>query len=198
MQSSCYQHGGNHDKTFTALDKSVDAANKFNLYEINWSATSVTIKVNGKTVRTVSGSSNVPQKPMHVRLHSRSIGYSEMGDDSTFSSYIESFQFIPAAKASSADGGVRMKCDSVAGSCMGDCESGTACSSMGGYCACTTCYEGSKAFCSCKQLLEKHIIKSLANCTMDAKVIACKMKTCINPTSSELNVVGLESKVTNI
>ena len=74
-------------------------------------------------------------------------------------------------------------CESIAGSCLGTCPGGTVCgSSSHDTCECSTCYEGSKAFCSCAQLLAKGIIKSLKDCTQDDIVIACKDKTCINPT----------------
>merc|ERR1712032_1496437 len=61
LQSSCYQHGANHKKEFAELDASVDMADNFNLFEITWTSTLVTIKVNGKTVRTVTGSGNIPR-----------------------------------------------------------------------------------------------------------------------------------------
>jgi beta-glucanase (GH16 family) len=100
MQSSCYQHGNNHNKAFSALDKSVNAADNFNVYEVTWTSTKLTIKVNGKTARTMTGTENIPQKPLFVRLHARSIGYSDMKEGSKFSSYIEEFQFEPAPNSS--------------------------------------------------------------------------------------------------
>lgn len=100
LQSSCYQHGGDHEKTFTALDSSVNLADDFNWFEIDWTSEKVTLKVNDKVVRTVSGADKVPQKPLKVQLHSRSIAYSDMSSDSTFSSYIEEFQFEPANSSS--------------------------------------------------------------------------------------------------
>jgi hypothetical protein len=95
MQSSCYLHGAGHNKEFTELDASVNAADSFNWYEVRWTPTSVEIKVNDNTVRTYSGAV-VPQKPLHVRLHSRSIGYSEMPAGSSFASHIEEFHYEPA------------------------------------------------------------------------------------------------------
>ena len=67
LQSSCYQHGASHNKEFTELDASVNAASRFNVYEVTWTSESVTIKVNGKTVKTYTGAS-VPQKPLHAKL----------------------------------------------------------------------------------------------------------------------------------
>ena len=95
MQSSCYQHGDAHNKEFTELDASVNAAESFNWYEVTWTASSVTIKVNDKVVKTYSGAENVPQKPLYAKLHSRSIGYSDMPDAATFSSYVAEFHFEP-------------------------------------------------------------------------------------------------------
>ena len=54
MQSSCYQHGKGHDKTFTDLGADANTADDFNEYEINWTSTSVTISVNGKVARRVT------------------------------------------------------------------------------------------------------------------------------------------------
>jgi hypothetical protein len=34
MQSSCYRHGDNHEKAFSDLGAAVDAAEDFNLYEV--------------------------------------------------------------------------------------------------------------------------------------------------------------------
>jgi hypothetical protein len=99
MQSSCYQHGDAHNKEFTELDASVNAAESFNWYEVTWTASSVTIKVNDKVVKTYSGAENVPQKPLYAKLHSRSIGYSDMPDAATFSSYVAEFHFEPLATA---------------------------------------------------------------------------------------------------
>ena len=97
MQSSCYQHGDDHNKEFTDLAKAVDSvADEFNVYEIVWTADSVTISVNDVVVREVTDADLVPQSPLKVQLHSRSIAYSEMPDDSKFKSYIEEFEFEPA------------------------------------------------------------------------------------------------------
>ena len=98
IQSSCYQHGGHHNKDFSKLDASVNLANEFNWFEVTWTSSLVTIKVNGKTVRTITGSSNIPQKPLHVRLHARSIGYSEMPTGSTFTAYIQEFHYQPLSQ----------------------------------------------------------------------------------------------------
>lgn len=98
MQSSCYQHGDDHKKEFSELGSSVNAADDFNWYEITWSSTSVIIKVNGVVARTVTGASSVPQKPLYVRLHSRSIAYSDMPADSTFSSFIDEFHYEPLSR----------------------------------------------------------------------------------------------------
>ena len=95
MLSSCYQHGADHAKAFTALDASVNAADEFNWYEIEWNSTRVAIRVNGKTVRTVTGAGSVPQKALSVRLHSRSIAYSEMATNASFASQIAEFHFEP-------------------------------------------------------------------------------------------------------
>lgn len=95
MQSSCYQHGDNHNKEFTELASSVDVAENFNEYEVIWTSTSVTIKVNGKQVRSVTDASKVPQNPLQVKLHSRSIAYSDMPSGGTFASYIQEFSYEP-------------------------------------------------------------------------------------------------------
>ena len=95
MQSSCYQHGDDHTKVFTELDKSVNFADNFNWFEVTWTPDIVTILVNGQVARTVKGASNIPQNPLHVQLHSRSIGYSQMGSGSKFSSFIQEFQYEP-------------------------------------------------------------------------------------------------------
>eukprot|EP00326_Haptolina_ericina_P010079 CAMPEP_0181217294 /NCGR_PEP_ID=MMETSP1096-20121128/27070_1 /TAXON_ID=156174 ORGANISM="Chrysochromulina ericina, Strain CCMP281" /NCGR_SAMPLE_ID=MMETSP1096 /ASSEMBLY_ACC=CAM_ASM_000453 /LENGTH=269 /DNA_ID=CAMNT_0023309407 /DNA_START=88 /DNA_END=897 /DNA_ORIENTATION=+ len=95
MQSSCYQHGDDHTKVFTELDKSVNFADNFNWFEVTWTPDIVTILVNGQVARTVKGASNIPQNPLHVQLHSRSIGYSQMGSGSEFSSFIQEFQYEP-------------------------------------------------------------------------------------------------------
>ena len=36
MQSSCYQHGNNHAKAFSDLGSNTNAAENFNVYEIDW------------------------------------------------------------------------------------------------------------------------------------------------------------------
>eukprot|EP00937_MAST-01D_sp_MAST-1D-sp2_P007096 g7096.t1 len=95
MQSSCYQHGAGHDKQFTELDAAVDLANNFNWFEVVWAPDSVTISVNDKVVRSVSGTDNVPQTPLFARLHSRSIGYSQMPAGAAFASYIQEFSYTP-------------------------------------------------------------------------------------------------------
>ena len=95
MQSSCYQHGDDHAKVFTELDESVNVADNFNWFEVTWTPEMVTIRVNGQVVRTVKGASNIPQNPLHVQLHSRSIGYSQMGNGAEFSSSIQEFQYEP-------------------------------------------------------------------------------------------------------
>lgn len=95
MQSSCYQHGDDKNKQFTELDSSINVADDFNTYELVWTSTSVTWKVNGKQVRKITDPSKVPQKPMYVRLHARSIAYSGMPAGTTFESYIQEFQFEP-------------------------------------------------------------------------------------------------------
>jgi beta-glucanase (GH16 family) len=96
MQSSCYQHGQSHAKTFSDLGAAVNAAENYNLYEIDWSSTAVTISVNGQVVRRVSGAANIPQKPLYVRLHARSTEYNSMAEGMAFESYIENFSFTPA------------------------------------------------------------------------------------------------------
>lgn len=100
IQSSCYQHGNDHNKQFSKLDSSVNLATDYNWFEVDWTSKSVTIKVNGKVVRTVTDASKVPQKPLYVQLHSRSIGYSQMPTGGTFESYIQEFHFQPAAATS--------------------------------------------------------------------------------------------------
>jgi|EP01047_Picozoa_sp_COSAG01_P032797 beta-glucanase (GH16 family) len=96
MQSSCYQHGDDHTKTFTDLGAHVNAAEEFNLFEIDWRPSSVTISVNGVVARRVSGASHVPQKPLYARLHARSTEYHSMAEGSSFQSFLESFSFTPA------------------------------------------------------------------------------------------------------
>jgi beta-glucanase (GH16 family) len=83
------------DTSVAILRRSVNLADNYNWFEVTWTSTAVTISVNGKVVRRVSGSGNVPQQPLYVRIHSRSIGYSEMAAGSTFSSYVEEFHFEP-------------------------------------------------------------------------------------------------------
>ena len=96
MQSSCYQHGDDHNKEFDDLASSVDSlADDFNWFEIEWTSTKVTISVNDKVVRTMTDADKIPQESMQVHLHSRSIGYSDMPSGSTFTSYIEEFQYEP-------------------------------------------------------------------------------------------------------
>ena len=95
MQSSCYQHGNNHDKVFSDLGAAINAADDFNLYEIEWTPTTVTIRVNGNVARRVSDPANVPQKPLYVRLHARSTEYNGMAEGATFESFIEEFSFTP-------------------------------------------------------------------------------------------------------
>ena len=99
MQSSCYQHGNNHAKAFSDLGSQTNAADNFNVYEIDWSSNMVTITVNGAVVQRVSGAANIPQKPLFVRLHARSTDYHDMGegDGATFESYIKDFTFTPAS-----------------------------------------------------------------------------------------------------
>ena len=96
MQSAVYQHGNSHDKTFSDLGPTVNAAEAFNLYEIDWSATAVTISVNGKVARRVAGAASVPQKPLFVRLHARSTEWNSMAEGAAFESYIAEFSFTPA------------------------------------------------------------------------------------------------------
>jgi hypothetical protein len=103
MQSSCYQHGNNHNKAFSSLGASVNAAQNFNVYEIEWTSSAVTISVNGKVVRKVTGAANVPQNPLYVRLHARSTEYNSMQEGSTFKSYIEEFSFTPSSASISKD-----------------------------------------------------------------------------------------------
>ena len=95
LQSSCYQHGDDHNKEFTALDSAVDLANDYNVFQVDWTSTSVTIQVNDEVVRTVTDAGKVPQKPLKVQLHSRSIAYSEMVQGSNFASLIQEFHFEP-------------------------------------------------------------------------------------------------------
>ena len=96
MQSAVYQHGNSHDKTFSDLGPTVNAAEAFNLYEIDWTATAVTISVNGKVARRVAGTASVPQKPLFVRLHARSTEWNGMAEGAAFESYIAEFSFTPA------------------------------------------------------------------------------------------------------
>ena len=100
MQSSCYQHGNSHAKVFSDLGADVNAAENMNLYEIDWTPTAVTISVNGRVARRVSGAANVPQKPLYVRLHARSTYYNGMAEGTAFKSFIEVFSFTPAKKYS--------------------------------------------------------------------------------------------------
>ena len=72
------------------------AAEAFNLYEIDWTATAVTISVNGKVARRVAGTASVPQKPLFVRLHARSTEWNSMAEGAAFESYIAEFSFTPA------------------------------------------------------------------------------------------------------
>ena len=102
MQSSVYQHGQGHEKAFNDLGADVNAAENFNVYEIDWSSTAVSISVNGNVVRRVSGTASIPQKPLYVRLHARSTEYNSMMEGSSFESFIEEFSFTPAAAAAAA------------------------------------------------------------------------------------------------
>ena len=96
MQSSCYQHGHDHNKEFTNLASAVDSlAESFNWFQIEWTSTSVEISVNGQVVRSVTDADQVPQGSMQVHLHSRSIAYSDMPSGSTFQSFIEEFHYDP-------------------------------------------------------------------------------------------------------
>ena len=56
----------------------------------------VTISVNGVVVQRVSGASNIPQKPLYVRLHARSTEYHAMAEGGEFRSFIKDFAYIPA------------------------------------------------------------------------------------------------------
>ena len=56
----------------------------------------VSIKVNGRLARTIEGAAHVPQGPLQIKLHSRSIGYSQMADGSSFASYVKELHFEPA------------------------------------------------------------------------------------------------------
>lgn len=95
MQSSCYQHGANHNKAFSDLGASTNTAQEFNVYEIVWTPTAVTISVNGKVAREVTGAANVPQQPLFVRLHARSTDYNEMKEGTRMESYIQEFSYTP-------------------------------------------------------------------------------------------------------
>ena len=66
MQSAVYQHGNTHNKVFADLGADVNAADQFNLYEIDWSPTAVTISVNGKVAQRVTDAENIPQNPLFV------------------------------------------------------------------------------------------------------------------------------------
>ena len=95
MQSSCYQHGDDHAKAFSDLGATVNVAMEYNVYEIVWTSSSVTISVNGKVARKVSGAENVPQKPLYVRLHARSTEYNGMSEGSAFESHIAELSYVP-------------------------------------------------------------------------------------------------------
>ena len=96
MQSSCYRHGNDHNKVFSDLGATVNAAASFNEYEIEWTPASVTIRVNGRVARRVDDPASVPQKPLYVRLHARSTEYNSMAEGATFESFIQEFSFMPA------------------------------------------------------------------------------------------------------
>ena len=97
LRSSCYQHGDTHDKVFSPLGPAVNLADTFNVFEIDWRPDVVTLSVNGAVARKVTGAANVPQKPLHVRLHARSTEYHAMSEGDAFESFIEEFSFEPAA-----------------------------------------------------------------------------------------------------
>merc|ERR1712046_48838 len=42
------------------------------------------------------------------------------------------------------------------------------------------CSIGSPNLCGCSQLIEKHIIKSMDDCTQEAAIAACKAGTCVD------------------
>lgn len=96
IQSSCYQHGDTHGKVFSPLGPAVNLADTFNVFEIDWRPDAVTLSVNGAVARKVTGAANVPQKPLHVRLHARSTEYHAMSEGGAFESFIEEFSFEPA------------------------------------------------------------------------------------------------------
>ena len=82
-----------------SLPAGLDFIRHFKIPDFSTDQASFTIKVNDKVVKTYSGAENVPQKPLYAKLHSRSIGYSDMPDAATFSSYVAEFHFEPLATA---------------------------------------------------------------------------------------------------
>jgi hypothetical protein len=96
MQSSVYQHGNNHNKGFSSLGDSINVAEEYNEYIIEWTSDAVTISVNGRVARKVTGAANVPQNPLFVRLHARSTDYNSMSGGSKFESSIQEFSWTPS------------------------------------------------------------------------------------------------------
>jgi hypothetical protein len=64
------------------------------LYEVEWTPTAVTIRVNGN-VRRVSEPAGVPQQLLYARLHARSTEYDAMAEGAAFESFIEEFSYTP-------------------------------------------------------------------------------------------------------
>ena len=101
IQSSCYQHGNNHNKDFRDVqaavgnDHHVDFAQNFHWFEIDWGTSEVSIRVDGKLVRRVSGTDNVPQQPLSVHLHARSVDYPSMLV-ANMSMFVQEFKYEPA------------------------------------------------------------------------------------------------------
>jgi hypothetical protein len=48
-------------------------------------------------MQRVTGTANVPQKPLFVRLHARSTEYNGMAVGESFESFVQEFSFVPAS-----------------------------------------------------------------------------------------------------
>ena len=74
---------------------SLDLSQSFHLFEIEWSSSEVVISVDGQPIRRISGAGRVPQMPLSVYLHARSIDYPNMLAPNK-SMYVSEFWFEPA------------------------------------------------------------------------------------------------------
>ena len=95
FQSEVYRTGQSHNKINTAVLPDLNA--EIAVFELEWLTDRVHWRVNGKLVRTWHPANNhtIPQKPMLLRLHSRSGHCSRMAPGNTFVAQLLNFSYTP-------------------------------------------------------------------------------------------------------